>query len=95
MVSAAIAPLLAKLREKYFLAPYGGDSEDGHGTGFKIAGIAATFSVHTRDGTLPEGTFDIQIEGVPPGEYLYANVVSLETLLTLVERMSGPRSKWP
>ena len=94
-MDASISSLLANIGRKYVFSPYGGDAADGHGTGFKIIGIPATFSVHTRDGSLPQGHFDVQIEGVPPGEYLYTNVVSLDAFLAIVERMAGPRSHWP
>jgi hypothetical protein len=55
----------------------------------------ATFSVVTLNGTLPPGRFDIQIEGIPPGEYLYQDEVSLDVLLNLIEVMAGPKESWP
>lgn len=72
-----------------------GAHDEEHGTYFKLTGIPATFSVYTREGTLPAGYFDIQIEGVPPGDYLYTDVVSGATLLELVNRLRGPESQWP
>jgi hypothetical protein len=77
------------------VALYGSEPTEEHGTCFKIAGAPATFSVHTREGELPPGQYDIQIEGVPPGEYVYTSVVSLETFLKLVARMKGPEVQWP
>jgi hypothetical protein len=98
MSSPAIERLLFEVRQRYgasALSPYGSSSEEVHGTCFIIAGIPATFSVHTQDGELPEGYYDIQIEGIPPGEYVYTEVVTLETFLELVARVSGPETQWP
>ncbi len=74
---------------------YGSDPTEEHGTAFMISGIPATFSVITLEGTLPPGRYDIQIEGVPPGDYLYTEEVSLEKFLQLIQRMSGPEDTWP
>ena len=49
----------------------------------------------TLDGTLPPDTFDVQVEGIPPGDYVYVTTVSLAGLLRLVERLGGPPSQWP
>lgn len=75
--------------------PYGSAASEGHGTCFKVAEVPATFSVLTLDGTLPPARYDIQIEGSPPGDYLYADEVSLAEFLELVARMSGPEEGWP
>ena len=74
---------------------YGSDPSEDNGTCFKIADAPATFSVHTQEGSLPSGQYDIQIEGVPPGDYVYTSIVSLERFLTLVALMKGPENQWP
>ena len=76
------------------MQPYGGDAEDGYGTGFTLK-APVTFSVHTREGTLPPGTYDVRIESNPPGDYIYTDVVSLETFLTIVAKLHGPEEHWP
>ena len=77
------------------VALYGSDPSEEHGTCFKIAGVCATFSVHTREGNFPSDQYDVQIEGVPPGNYVYTSVVSLNTFLKMLERMRGPEDQWP
>ena len=42
---------------------YGSVPSDEHVTCFHAPGAAATLSVHTHDGELPPGRYDIQIEG--------------------------------
>ena len=74
---------------------YGSDPSEEHGACFTIAGIRASFSVHTQEGKLRSGQYDIQIEGVPPGDYIYTSVVSLDTFLELVVRVRGPENQWP
>lgn len=74
---------------------WGSDALEEHGTCFKIVGIAATFSIHTQDGKLPLGQYDVQIEGVPPGDYIYTSIVSLDILIKLVARMQGSEDQWP
>ncbi len=74
---------------------YGSGQSEEHGTCFKIAGIPATVSVHTQDGDLPSGQYDVQIEGVPPGDYIFATVLSLEALLEQMARLRGPEDAWP
>jgi hypothetical protein len=74
---------------------YGSDPSEEHGTCFEITGAQATFSVHTQEGNLPPDHYDIQIEGVPPGDYVYTSVVSLDTFLKLVALMKGPETQWP
>lgn len=69
--------------------PYGTDPSEEHGTGFTIAGIPATFSVHTQEGRLPPGMYDVQIESMPPGDYVWSEVVSLPRFLELIEAMSA------
>jgi hypothetical protein len=98
MTSTSIQSLLLTLKEIYGadrIIPYGTDANEKHGTGFRIAGVAATFSVTTRDGSLPEETFDFQFESYPPGDYIYVGVVNRDDLLRLVEQMTGPPEFWP
>lgn len=77
------------------LEPYGSDLPAEHSTSFKVAGVPAHFSVLTLDGSLPLGRYDVQIESSPPGDYLYADEVSLEEFLQLVSKISGPEEGWP
>ncbi len=77
------------------VALYGSNLSGEHSTCFKIAGARAMFSVHTQEGNLPSDQYDVQIEGVPPGDYVYTSVVSLDTCLKRVERMRGPEDQWP
>jgi hypothetical protein len=96
--SEAIKLLLAEIRSRYgdrSLSFYGTSEDEHDGTCFRITGIPMTFSVHTRAGTLPEGHYDVQIEGTPPGDYLYTNVVNLDTFIKLVSAYAGPQHEWP
>jgi hypothetical protein len=77
------------------VALYGSDRSEEHGTCFTITGVPATFSVHTQEGTLAPGHYNIQIEGRPPGDYVYISVVSLDAFLELVDRVRGPEAQWP
>ena len=77
------------------VALYGSDPSEENGTCFTIVGVPATFSVHTQDGRLPSEKYDIQIEGVSPGDYIYTKVVCLETFLGLVRQIRGPVDTWP
>lgn len=98
MRSEAIRRLAGAVAEIYGadrVSLYGSSADEEHGTAFTIKGIAATFSVHTREGTLPPDRYDIQIESLPPGEYLYTDVVTLEQFLHLVKRVAGPFEEWP
>ena len=73
---------------------YGSSPDEVHGTCFIIAGIPATFSVLSLDGKLVE-TYDIQVEGVSPGDYLYIDEVSLPEFMRLVSRYIENHEKWP
>lgn len=77
------------------VALYGSLPSEEHGTCFKIKDVQATFSVHTQDGELPSGQYDIQIEGVPAGDYIYTEIVSLSNFLNLVKRMHESTDNWP
>lgn len=74
---------------------YGSDPFEEHGTCFRLTDIPATFSVHTQEGTLPSGQYDIQIEGMPPGDYIYTSVVPLGIFLKLITKVQGPQENWP
>ena len=96
MPSREIEKLVDAVEAAYgSVALHRSEASEENGTCFKIAGVPATFSVHTQDGKLPSGQYDIQIEGIPPGDYLFASVVSLDTFLELVERVRGPEDQWP
>ena len=98
MTSKSVDILLNAIKSVYGKAkihPYGTSPEEEHGTGFRIKGVPATFSVLTLEGSLPEGRYDIQIESYPPGEYVYADEVDLNEFLLLVEKICGPESNWP
>ena len=71
------------------------DNAPEHLTCIRILGIPATFSVHTQDGMLPSGQYDVQIEGVPPGDYVYTDIVSLNEFMRLVAQFAGPIDTWP
>lgn len=74
---------------------YGSGPSEEHGTCFTIAGVPATFSVLTLDGTLPLGRHDVQIEGEPLGTTSILMRGTLEEFLELVVRMSRPEDTWP
>ena len=73
---------------------YGSSSSEEHGTCFKVKGIMATFSVHTQDGTLCEA-YDVQVEGIPPGDYVYTCIASLPELVELISKYKQAETKWP
>lgn len=98
MPSESIELLKARLVDRFGkdeVAFWGMDPDYQHGTYFDIKGIPASFSVHTQEGTLAPGFYDIQIEDDPPGDYAYTDVVSLEQFLELVELICGPVENWP
>jgi hypothetical protein len=93
MRSQEIQKLIDEVQASYGVVTLYSSGE--HGTFFKVMDIPATFSVHTQDGTLPSGQYDIQIEGIPPGDYVYPSVVSLDAFLKLIMKFRGPQSNWP
>lgn len=96
MRSAEIQRLVDAVEERHGpVELYGSSLEEEHGTCFIVDGVPATFSVATLDGTLPPGTFDVQVEGIPPGNYLHMTTVSSDELLQLIERFGGPPGQWP
>lgn len=96
MRSCEIQNLIDAVEVKYgTIALYGSQVAEEHGTCFKIKDVQATFSVHTHDGELPSGQYDIQIEGVLAGDYIYTAIVSLDRFLILVKRMHESMDRWP
>ena len=78
------------------ISPYGSDWSDPHSVCFKIVNVPATFSVHTQDGSIPDGFVDVQIEGVPPGDYIVTDVTSTQTFLSFVSKLSTSlEDDWP
>lgn len=69
--------------------------DEEHGFGFRILGMSAVFSAITLDGALPLDRFDIQIESLPLGDYLYRAEVCLDGLLGLIKRYRLPAEAWP
>lgn len=53
------------------------------------------FSVLTLDGTLEEDRFDVQIESMPPGDYIFTGEVTLGELLKLLDVCARPVSDSP
>lgn len=90
-----VVELIARLKQKYCKSyvPYGTSDEEEEGTGFRIAGIEATFSAMCMD--TPEKMYDIQIESYPPGNYLYNDLVNLDDFLALIEKYREPSHAWP
>jgi hypothetical protein len=75
MRSTEIQRLVDEVESRYgAVTLYGSDPSEEYGTCFFIAGLPATFSVHTQNGELPPGDYDIQIEGIPPGDYIFSSV---------------------
>lgn len=91
-----IAVLIESIRRCYgeSYSPYGTSDEEPNGTGFRIEDIPATFSALCLEDT-PYGQYDIQIESYPPGDYIYTDIVTLDQLLSLVERFRKPIECWP
>ena len=98
MHGVAIDALLSAVREKYGAASvtyYGSGPDERDGVGFRIEGIPATFSalevVAAESGPL----YDVQVEGVPPGNYLFMAVVGTAEFLELIDRFRAPEHDWP
>ena len=95
---ASIELMVSRVQEKCGIDRvhlYADSDSDPFGASFRIDGIPAAFSVLTQDGALPLGQYDIQIENLPPGEYLLTGVVTLERLLEIIEELRGPMDTWP
>jgi hypothetical protein len=96
--SAQIEAVLSAVREKYgrdALTYYGCDEGEAHGACFRVWSVPASISIHTQEGALPDGQYDVQVESIPPGDYILSSVVGLEALLGLVEQLRQPTDKWP
>lgn len=91
-----IAVLIGAVRSRHgaSYAPYGTSDEEENGTGFRIQDIPATFSALYLEST-PYAQYDIQIESYPPGDYIYTDIVTLDQLMSLVERFRKPIEYWP
>jgi hypothetical protein len=75
---------------------YGSNELEEHGTCFTLKEIPATFSVLTLEGTLAHNQFDVQIEGQPPGDYVYyLELCSLDRFLQNVALFKLPTKNWP
>jgi hypothetical protein len=96
MQRAAISSLISKLKETYGDAytPHRTSEDEEDGTGFRIAGIAATFSVLCDD-EVPAGQYDVRVEADPADDYAYNGIVSLDELFQLIEKYRAPRESWP
>lgn len=98
MPSKSIKLLKTAINNKYGhmgIELYGSHPNEEHGTCFKIGNIPATFSVITLDGTLPFGHYDIQIEGIPPSDYVYTAELKLDKFLSLIDEYFKPIENWP
>lgn len=95
MHSAEIMLLVEALTEKFGgFEYYGSSPEELDGIGFTLKGIPASFSALANDGTLTD-CYDVQIEGQPPGQYVYTAEVSLPDFLDLISLYFQPASEWP
>ena len=95
MTRDIIQKLIEHLRAEYAgYVPYGTSDAEEEGTGFRIEGIPATFSVLSY-GDIPEDILDIQIESYQPGNYLYNAELSIEDFIRLIETYRRPESEWP
>lgn len=87
MKHPCVVELIARLRREYSetYESYGTSEDEEQGTGFRLKGIEASFSVLCLDDT-PTGSYDIQIESYPPGDYVYTDTVNLADFLSLLEK---------
>ena len=96
MRSSTIQKLITAVKSTYGpVTPYGSETGEEHGAGFRIAGIPAIFSVHTQEGELPPDEYDVQIESFPPGDYLYISITMLQGILDLIAKLQRPEEEWP
>lgn len=92
----SIGELLNRIRRRFgihALQPYG-DWDDPKSVGFRIHRVDATFSVVVVENR-PGGSFNIQIESYPPGDYVYRADVTLDRFMELAELVAGPEDRWP
>ena len=96
MRSSEIQNLIDKVEARFGpIQLYGSSEDEAHGTCFKLENIPATFSVLTLEGTLDPDLFDVQIEGIPPGDYCKRGKLRLDELLSVIERFRLPEKDWP
>lgn len=99
MADPALSSLLQRLFDIYGearITPYGVGSFVDRTINFRIVGVPATFSVLVGpEYDLKACEYDVQIEGRPPGDYVFADVVTLDGVLELVRRVCGPPDGWP
>ena len=91
-------PVLVEAVEARFgpIRRHGGDPDDEHHMSFTPAGVPASFSVHTREGELPDGWYDVQIEHDPPWVYVYTELVAFSEFLMIAHRVrTCPVAEWP
>ena len=95
MVNQNLRNLIEALIEQYgdLYSPYGTSPSEPEGTGFRIAGTEATFSVMCAAGDADE--YDVQIESDPPGNYLFNTVTTLHGLMVLIPVFGQPQERWP
>ena len=51
--------------------------------------------IHPDHGELPARRYDVQVEGVPPGDYVHTDELDLGELLALIERFRSGEEHWP
>lgn len=96
MRSLEIQRLVHMVEAKYGTVQlFGTHPSEEHGTCFIVRGIPATFSVLTDEGKMPQGTYSVQVESMPPGDYLHICEVSLAEFMELVESTRGKSYSWP
>jgi len=96
MRSTQIQNLIAQVEKIYGpITLYGSQEDEQLGTCFFLENISATFSVLTLDGKMPKDTFSIQVEGRPPGDYIYTDDLSLDDFLKIISIYKKPNDDWP
>lgn len=97
MKNGSINALLERLDKSFgegFIVQNRNSAEEVHGAYFRLNGIPVSVSVLTDDGRLPFGRYDIQIESVPPGDYVFCDEVALDEFVGLIERFTNPPDTW-
>jgi len=73
---------------------YGSSENEEHGACFKLTDINATFSVSTLNAKLTD-TIDVQIEGIPAGDYLFTIEATPLEFIELINEFTRPEIQWP
>ena len=95
MHSHSIQKLIEAVLKNYEgLEYYGSSRNEEHGVCFMLQDKKVTFSVSTLGGSLVD-TYDIQVEGIPVGEYVYTEEVTIPNLIQLIDTFSKAESLWP